>query len=53
MSNGKDEKMLEDLAPTVTQQDGEMEERGERRASMEDAVFGRILEDGPNYRDVR
>lgn len=53
MSNGKDEKMLEDLAPTFTQQDGEMEECGERRASMEDAVFGRILEDGPNYRDVR
>lgn len=53
MSNGKDEKTLEDLAPAITQQDGEMEERGERRASMEDAVFGRILEDGPNYRDVR
>lgn len=53
MSNFKDEKMFDNLAPIATQQDGEMEERGQRRASMEDAVFGRILEDGPNYRDVR
>lgn len=53
MLDHKDEKPLDNLAPTITQQDGEMEERGERRASMEDAVFGRILEDGPNYRDVR
>ncbi|GAB7328600.1 hypothetical protein MBLNU13_g00544t2 [Cladosporium sp. NU13] len=52
MSNDKDEKMLDNLAPTVTQQNGEMEKRGERRVSIQDAVFGRILEDGPNYRDV-
>jgi len=50
MSNSKDDKMFDSLAPVVTQQNGEIEDG--RRTSITDAVFGQIREDGPNYRDV-
>lgn len=51
MSNMKDDKMLDNLAPVSTQQDGEIEYG--RQTSITDAVFGDIREDGPNYGDVR
>lgn len=52
----KDEKWQHDLEQIHTQQDGVVEERrfsaSGRRISITDAVFGDIVEGGPNYRDV-
>lgn len=52
----KDEKWQHDLEQVHTQQDGVVEERrfsaSGRRISITDAVFGDIVEGGPNYRDV-
>lgn len=52
----KDEKWQNDLEQIHTQQDGVVEERrfsaSGRRISITDAVFGDIVEGGPNYRDV-
>ena len=48
----KDDKWLDHLHPTYTQQDGEIIERrfsaSGRRISITDAVFGDIQEGGPN-----
>lgn len=48
----KDDKWLDHLHPTYTQQDGEIVERrfsaSGRRISITDAVFGDIQEGGPN-----
>jgi len=53
----KDDKYLENLTATQTQQEGTIEERhfgpSGRRTSITDAVFGDIQDGGPNYRDVR
>lgn len=52
MADDKDEKWLDHLAPTHTQQEGEIVERrfsaSGRRISITDAVFGDIQEGGPN-----
>lgn len=57
MQEIKDDKYLDPLTATYTQQDGVIEERrfsaSGRRVSITDAVFGDIQEGGPNYRDVR
>lgn len=56
MADFKDEKWLDHLETTQTRQEGQVEERrfsaSGRRISITDAVFGDIVEGGPNYRDV-
>jgi hypothetical protein len=57
MEEYKEDKYLDHLAATHTEQEGVIEERrfsaSGRRTSITDAVFGNIQEGGPNYRDVR
>lgn len=52
MADYKDDKWLDHLAPTQTQQEGEIVERrfsaSGRRISITDAVFGDIQDGGPN-----
>jgi len=52
MAEYKDDKWLDHLTQTQTQQDGEIIERrfsaSGRRISITDAVFGDIQEGGPN-----
>lgn len=43
----------EDLAPVQTRAVGEMDDLPKIDDVRQDAVFGEISEDGPNYRDVR
>jgi len=57
MEEYKEEKYLDHLTSTQTQQEGVIEESRfsaiGRRISITDAVFGDIQEGGPNYRNVR
>jgi hypothetical protein len=57
MEEYKEEKYLDRLESTQTQQEGTVEESrfspNGRRTSITDAVFGEIQEGGPNYRNVR
>jgi len=57
MEEYKEDKYLDHLTATRTQQEGTIEERrfsaNGRRVSITDAVFGDIQEGGPNYRNVR
>lgn len=48
-----EKKMGEDLAPVQTRAVGEMDDLPKIDDVRQDAVFGEISEDGPNYRDVR
>lgn len=54
MAEFKDDKWLDHLTTTHTQQEGEVVERrfsaSGRRISITDAVFGDIQEGGPNVR---
>lgn len=50
--NGE-KKMGEDLQPVQTRAVGEVDDLPKIDDVRQDAVFGEISEDGPNYRDVR
>lgn len=47
-----DKKIGEELAPVQTRAVGEMDDLPKIDDVRQDAVFGEISEDGPNYRDV-
>lgn len=49
----EEKKIGEALAPVSTSRIGEMDDLPKIDDTAQDAVFGEISEDGPNYRDVR
>lgn len=51
MFSNKEKEVDNDLAPTVTNNVGEVQDL-EKYTTTEDAVFGDIQEGGPNYRAV-